>query len=176
MCNQTNQPKVNVKLASVWHECKCCWFIKYIFWKGKNAKKYWFNKFQRRGKNTIHLLPPFDQICKVDERDIHLQRREKYFRSTLTFCYFISLKIGPLEIVHPVNTRNIYRRSFALRNNTLTNESISAELFTIIVQSFCNFERLDVPWSQRFMLVVILRKCGKVTNFNWIWKKFLTTC
>ena len=116
--------------------------------KEKNAKKYWFNKFQRRGKNTIHLLPPFDQICKVDERDIHLQRREKYFRSTLTFCYFISLKIGPLEIVHPVNTRNIYRRSFALRNNTLTDESISAELFTIIVQSFCNFERICILKSK----------------------------
>ena len=116
--------------------------------KEKMQKKYWFNKFQRRGKNTIHLLPPFDQICKVDERDIHLQRREKYFRSTLTFCYFISLKIGPLEIVHPVNTRNIYSRSFALRNNTLTNESISAELFTIIVQSFCNFERICILKSE----------------------------
>ena len=46
------------------------------------------NTFGGREKiHFFHFLPPFDQICKVDERDIHLRGREKYFRSTLTFCY-----------------------------------------------------------------------------------------
>ena len=68
----------------------------------------WLNKYVcRGGKNAICFLPTFHQICKVDQREIHLRHREKYFRSTLTFCYFISFKIGPLKIVPPVNKRNI---------------------------------------------------------------------
>ena len=37
----------------------------------------WLNKYVcRGGKNTICFLPTFHQICKVDQREIHLRRRK----------------------------------------------------------------------------------------------------
>ena len=81
----------------------------------------WLNKYVcRGGKNTICFLPTFHQICKVDQREIHLRRRKNIL---VQLWHFVFIELWS-DYCLPLSKTHWLTHSCVLGLNDVTQEII----------------------------------------------------
>ena len=104
----------------------------------------WLNKYVcRGGKNAICFLPTFHQICKVDQREIHLRRRKNIL---VQLWHFVFIELWS-DYCLPLSKTHWLTHSCVLGLNYLTQE--------IIMQ------------SQTLIFFGSLMKASNVCRYGW---------